>query len=398
MRDRGGLAGFGLAAVVAVGSALALSLGLAGCASPGPPHAPSLFLPAAPKDLQARREGDRVTLTFTAPMRTSDNLPLKPGTTMRVSFCRQMAGSSCVAVAGSEREATASQPGAPQLVELTDTLPAELAQGRARLLGYRVEAFRDTGKDKAGTARQTAGWSEPAYTAAGSAPPMVAGLQVSGSRLGVVLRWTPAGAADGSVVIEREAVREAVDAGKTKAGAKKAGAGKAVRLAANGPERTLDATALPDVAYRYTALREVKVQMGGRTVEVRSAPAEPVSFALRLVYPPPVPAGLTVAGFATTATTTEAAGYAVDLIWQPVDDAGMLAPLAGYNVYRETVDAAGHASARQKLNAAPVAVPAFHDTTAAATTAAGVGYRYSVTAVDTRGNESGAAVAEWRGN
>jgi hypothetical protein len=383
MRYRGGLAGFGWAALLAVGSALALSLGLAGCASPGPPHAPSLFLPAAPKDLKALREGDRVTLTFTAPMRTSDNLPLKPGTTMRVGFCRQVERAACVAVAGAEHEVAASKPGAPQLVELKDTLPPELAQGRPRLLEYRVEAFRVAAKDKAGIAGQTAGWSEPAYTAAGSAPPMVAGLQVSGSRLGVVLRWTPAGAADGAVVIEREAAG---------AGTAKAGATKTVRLATNGAERTLDATAVPDVAYRYTALREVKVQMGGRTVEVRSAPAEPVSFALRLVYPPPVPSGLTVAGFATPATGTEAAGYAVDLIWQPVDDAGMLAPLAGYNVYRETVDAGGHAGARQKLNAAPVGVPAFHDATASA----GVGYRYSVTAVDAKGNESAATVAALR--
>jgi hypothetical protein len=381
MRDRGGLAGFGWAALLAVGSAMTLAL--AGCASPGPPHAPSLFLPAAPKDLKVLREGDRVTLTFTAPMRTSDNLPLKAGTLMRVSFCRQVERAACVAVPGPSREIAASKPGAPQLVELTDALPPELTQGRARLLGYRVEAFRVAAKDTAASAGQTAGWSEPAYTAAGSAPPMVAGLQVSGSRLGVMLRWSPAGAADGTVVIEREAVG---------AGTAKAATGKTVRLAANGPERTLDATAVPDVAYRYTAVREMKVQMGGRTVEVRGAPAEPVVFALRLVYPPPVPSGLTVAGFATAATATVAAGYAVDLIWQPVDDAGMLAPLAGYNVYRQALDASGRTGKRQKLNAAPVAVPAFHDATAAP----GVEYRYGVTAVDAKGNESAAAVSSLR--
>jgi hypothetical protein len=361
MRYRGGWAGTGWAALLSVGLAT-------GCASPGPPHAPSLYLPAPPKDLKVRREGDRVTLTFTAPMRSSDNVPLKAAT-MRVSFCRQVEHAACVAVDGAGREVTASKPGAPHAVELTDTLPAELAQGRVRLLGYRVEAFNPVG--------QTAGWSEPAYTAAGSAPPTVAGLQVEGSRLGVVLRWTPASERDGAVVIEREA-----------AGAG-AGAAKTARLAANGTERTLDATAVPDVAYRYTAVRETKAQLGGRTVEVRSAPAEAVTFTLRLTYPPPVPTGLTAAGFATAATANEAAGFAVDLIWQPVDDAGMLAPLVGYNVSRETVDA----GARVKLNAAPVAVPAFHDATAVA----GVRYRYSVTAVDAKGNESGAGVVELRG-
>jgi hypothetical protein len=57
--------------------------------------------------------------------------------------------------------------------------------------------------------------------------------------------------------------------------------------------------------------------------------------------------------------------------------------LAGYNVYRETVGAAGGAT---KLNDAPVVLPGFRDATANAATR----YRYRVTAVDKKGNESGA--------
>jgi hypothetical protein len=337
-----------------------------GCASPGPPHAPSLYLPKPPGDLKALREGDLVTLTFTAPMRSTDDLPLK-SPTMQVSFCRQIERAACVAVAGPSHEIATSKPGAPRPVELTDTLPPELTHGRSQLLGYRLEAFNAAG--------QTAGWSDPAYAAAGDAPPAVANLRVEGSRLGAVLQWSPANADDGAVVIERAPATAA----------EKPGAEKIVRLAANGPERTLDASATPDMAYRYTAVRERTVQLGGRALELRSAPSQPVPFTLRLVYPPPVPTGLTAAGFTTPATATDAAGYAEDLIWQPVDDAGLLAPLAGYNVYREALNGA----ARIKLNAAPIQVPAFHDATAEP----GVGYRYSVAAVDIKGNESAAVTA-----
>jgi fibronectin type 3 domain-containing protein len=75
----------------------------------------------------------------------------------------------------------------------------------------------------------------------------------------------------------------------------------------------------------------------------------------------------------------------IDLIWQPVDTPH----LAGYNVYRETLDSNGAPSkAKARLNQAPVPTPAFHDTTATA----GEHYRYSVTAVDIKGNESESAV------
>jgi hypothetical protein len=64
-----------------------------------------------------------------------------------------------------------------------------------------------------------------------------------------------------------------------------------------------------------------------------------------------------------------------------VDDTGLLAGLAGYNVYRS-----GPAG-RKKLNTTPVQVPAFNDATAHPTER----YSYSVTAVDGKGNESPAA-------
>src|ERR1700674_1427252 len=45
---------------------------LIGCASIGPPEAPSLELPKPPADLRAARKGDKVTLTWSVPSRTTD--------------------------------------------------------------------------------------------------------------------------------------------------------------------------------------------------------------------------------------------------------------------------------------------------------------------------------------
>src|SRR5437868_7893426 len=49
-----------------------LSALLSGCAQTGPPLPPSLELPKPPSDLHATRKGDKVTLTWTEPTRTTD--------------------------------------------------------------------------------------------------------------------------------------------------------------------------------------------------------------------------------------------------------------------------------------------------------------------------------------
>jgi hypothetical protein len=274
---------------------------------------------------------------------------------------------------------------------------------------YRVELLNEQGR--------TAGFSDAAYAAAGAGPASVEKLSAQGSRAGVLLRWRewldtdP----DGEVVLRRQDLRAstgaivekprpergprtAVHAPGKPAPTAKAVSGKpaeaepgvvwlstSVSHAAfqgeldtgNAPPPmqrgvVLDATAEPEVPYRYEAERRRVVQLGGRALEMRSALSAPVEITLHEVYPPAPPVDLTAASFA------QGAGMAVDLIWQPVDDAG----LAGYNVYRERADGSG----KVQLNQKPVALPAFHDVP-------GVGrFRYSVTSVDAKGNESAAAV------
>ena len=354
----------GLREFLGAGLALAVVV-LSGCASPGPPRSPTLNLPGAVTKLTAMRRGAAVELEFVLPQRNTDRLPLK-GDRVTASFCRAVDAGKCVAVAGVKPvEFALLTNGQPTVAELKDELPVELSGGAARVLAYRVELFNVAGK--------TAGFSDPVYAAAGVAPAAVEGLAARGSRLGVVVSWKPV-AGDGSVVALRreELAPKPVDA-KAKKTDSVVWLGAEGEAAKNDVGMVLDTSAVEGEPYRYMAERRKTVQLGGRTLEMRSEASVAVVYVLHDVYPPPVPTDLSGAAFADAS-----GGTAVDLIWQPVVDAG----LSGYNVYR----AAGEDTGRgKKLNGEAVRLPAFHDVLPGAGR-----YRYSVTAVDAKGNESGA--------
>jgi hypothetical protein len=276
------------------------------------------------------------------------------------SICREVEHRGCVAVGQKMDAAIAGANGGHNIIVWHDALPAELTTGKPRLVGYRVEFYNASGK--------SAGKSDASYAIAGEAPQRVTGLRAEGSRLGVVLHWDSVANAQGEVVVKREDLLPKTKPAKN----------DTVLLAANASgevSSTLDTSAKPDVPYRYSAMRELHVTLGGRTLMMQGEESAPVSFTLRQTYPPPTPTGLTAEAYAKDAE------YAVDLIWQPVDEAGLVTKLAGYNVYRTTD------GTKTKLNATPVPVPAFHDGAAKSSTA----YTYSVTAVDVQGNESSAA-------
>jgi hypothetical protein len=361
--------------------AFAAVLATIGCASPGPPRAPSLGLPEPVRDLSVARTGDTVELHFTAPSRSTDKLPLRDGT-ITGQFCRQVEHEPCVAVPSSK--VSVATTGSKLLVSWTDTLPSNLLAGPPRLLAYRVELFTPAGR--------SAGPSGPAFTVAGPPPAPIEDLHAEGSRLGILLSWNPSNQ-PGDVILKREDLASAAhkSPAQPKPSTKTLPAivwlGASAAPANSSPStRTLDATALPDTPYRYIAQRRSSVQLGNRTIEIMSSLSDPVIFTLREVYPPPSPTGLTAVGFFSSPPSSDTTStFAVDLIWQPVDDAGQIAGLAGYNVYREAIDPT--IDPRDRLNKTPIPTPAFHDTSADPTAR----YRYSVTAVDIKGNESPAA-------
>jgi hypothetical protein len=368
-------------------AALAATLTTIGCASPGPPHAPSLHLPQPVRDLTAARIGDSVELHFTAPASSTDKLPLRGGT-VTGQLCRQLPHQACIAVPSYKAAVSIAGPGGSRNpITWTDALPQSLTDGPAKLLAYRVEFFSPAGR--------SAGLSEPAFTATGSAPAPVDNLHAEGTRVGILLTWNPS-AGTGDVLLHREDLapkppkprKAAVGAPATKStkSAAHASTPGTVWLGAQHPgdaqtNRTLDTAALPDTPYRYFAQRRVTVELGNRSIELRSQPSAPINYTLLQLYPPPAPTGLTAVGYVAPASAGTPAAFAVDLIWQPVDEAGLVTPLAGYNLYREPIDAS---AARQRLNATPIPSPAFHDANANATTI----YRYIVTAIDIKGNES----------
>src|SRR5580692_12459484 len=70
---------------------MAALVGLTGCASIGAPLPPSLELPKAPSDLRAARKGDKVTLTWSVPARTTDRQSVRY--LGKTQICRSVAAS-----------------------------------------------------------------------------------------------------------------------------------------------------------------------------------------------------------------------------------------------------------------------------------------------------------------
>ncbi len=152
-----------------------MALLLAGCGQTGTPQAPSLQLPTPVSDLAAARVGDRVTLTWTMPRRTTDKLPLKG--LQPVQICRRTGESACLTVGTVSYEI-----GKPASYD--DTLPADLTGGSPQLLSYSIDVLSLHGR--------SAGASNIAYAAAGSAPPAFIDASAAITGSGVVLQWEPA--------------------------------------------------------------------------------------------------------------------------------------------------------------------------------------------------------------
>ncbi len=351
---------------------------LLGCASPGPPHPPSLHLPEMASGLAAERVGDGVRVSWTSPLNTTDGDRIKEQTT--AVLCREVRPrEACLAV-----QKVAVVPG-PSFG--TDQLPADLSSGPPRLLLYRVELRNAKGR--------SAGQSEPVFAAAGAAPPPVGPLTLASRRNAVLVRW-PAVAAPASAVIELKRTLVATADGPAKPPAGNPTGKRDRSLRASKPavdvatlrstpragsaaaDGLLDPTVIHASTYTYLAQWVMDVTLSGHALELRGLPSPPTMFTFRDVVPPQAPAGLVAIpgeGFG--------APLAIDLSWEPNAETD----LQGYNVYRRT----GQGEFR-RINADPVPASAYRDLKIEA----GQTYTYRVTAVDQRGNESspGAEIRE----
>ncbi len=339
----------------------ALCLLLAGCAQTGPPLPPSLELPKPPTDLRASRKGNRVTLTWSEPTRTTDRQSVRyVGPTLvcrsldaEISGCGNPAA-MVPAPAAAPQKSAAERP-TPQTY--TDTLPLTLQkQGASAEINYAVEVLNRNARG-AGLSNRV---RVPAVTTI--PPPEDLATQLGDD--GVVLTWTSTGAPRNSSGVEHRyrIYRREEGAGKD------AIAGE-VPLGEPGPAHFTDSGLAWEKTYLYRVTTVSVVKRADSEIQIEGDDTAQVRVVAHDIFPPSIPVGL------QAAYSGEGQKPFIDLIWAPVTNTD----LAGYNIYRG--EASGTAI---RLNNDLVKLPSYRDSTVAS----GKTYIFSVSAVDVRGNES----------
>lgn len=328
----------------------------AACATMGPPLPPSLDLPKPPTDLKATRKGDRVTLTWTIPTRTTDRQTIR--SLGQTKICRGLTELiQCGTPIGStpSRLKPAKSPKAQDTY--TDVLPAELqGDSTSQFAFYAVEVPNPEGRS-AGLSNQ------PRVSLARTlAPP--AQFHARMTAQGVVLSWENEAPAGNSSVAVHYAVR-------------------VFRRPLDGPEQTVvgelpipgdqtltDSTIEWEKTYRYRAETVTIIDQGAKPpIQIEGEDTAEVTVFADDVFPPAVPAGL------QAVFSGPGQKPFIDLVWAPVTDVD----LAGYNVYRHEEGAAP-----AKINGELLKAPSYRDSDVSS----GKTYLYSVSSVDLRGNES----------
>ena len=342
---------------------------LCGCGNPGSPLPPSLMLPDLVTDLGAARTGDAVSLHWTMPRRTTDRIKLEGD--QRASICRALQQQPCTPIG-----LLLLAPGQP--ADYTDILPPGLTNGQSRLLRYEVRLENHK--------KRYAGASNPAFSAAGAAPPAITAVAAKTEAAGIAIHWqaplvtgpdAPEAKARLLARLHRDELPLAPAQKRTTAGVPQplqqtletpepsAGPDRSW-----GPGGTLDPNPDLNRSYRYTVQLAEQLTLSGHAVEIDGMAGHSAILTATDVFPPAVPTDL-------DAVPNTDAGT-IDLSWT----AGTDADLAGYIVYRR---AAGFQSPPSRVSgAAPITIPAWSDQNVRR----GEHYAYSVSSIDTSHNES----------
>ena len=338
---------------------------LMGCAQMGPPVPPSLELPKAPTDLHAVRKGDKVTLTWTIPARTTDRQRVRYLGKTRVCRSLGAALANCDAPVGEVAPpadfAEANKSSAKkQTASFTDTLSFDIETHNAfGLATYAVEVLNRDGRG--------AGISNQVHVPLAPALPAPKDFNAQVTAQGVVLTWTgvPLSLPLPNPIQRSYRVYRRAEGSSQKilVGEREAGSGM--------QESVTDQSFEWEKTYYYHAdTLTVITQPGKPSLSIEGDDTPEVKVFAHDVFPPAVPSGL------QAVFSGPGQQAFVDLIWTPVTDAD----LNGYNVYRRE-----EGGAAVKLNTELVKLPAFRDLQVVS----GKTYFYSVSAVDVRGNESG---------
>ena len=338
---------------------------LTGCASMGPPVPPSLELPKAPSDLRAVRKGDRVTLTWTIPARTTDRQRVRYLGKTRVCRSVDAAVANCDSPVGE-----AAPPG--DFAETNKSSTKKLTASFTDTLGFNFEIQNSSGTatyavEVLNRDGRGAGLSNQVHVPLAPALPAPKDFKAQVTAQGVVLTWTglPLSLPLPNPIRRSYRVYHRVEGSSPKilVGEREAGSGMT--------ESVTDQSFEWEKTYYYHAdTLTVITQAGKPDVSIEGDDTLEVKIFAHDIFPPAVPSGL------QAVFSGPGQQAFIDLIWTPVTDAD----LDGYNVYRRE-----EGGIAVKVNAALVKLPAFRDLQVVS----GKTYFYSVSAVDLRGNESG---------
>lgn len=356
---------------------LLFSFFVAGCASPGEPYERKAPIPQAVNDLTATRSGNDVVLAFALPTETADHRPLNNPLTIEIYRDFEPPSPSTAApvepAAKSKLRLTIPASMADRYtdqgrVRYTDALSAQdFSQHSGNVAVYAIRTFVSPKKSSA--------TSNTATVSVNPAPDAIDDLKADVTPSAIVLTWTPPkplGAESPTVAGYRIYRAEAAATATAENPLLKS------PLAQVG-EAPPDSQSFGDARFNFGASYVYSVrsfaQYPAQTLE--SADSNLAIITPRDTFAPTAPQGL-VAVLVPAQTN---APVHIELSWaiSPETD------LAGYNVYRsEQAGAPG-----THLNTQLLLTPAFRDMNVQP----GHVYFYTVTALDSSGNESSASAA-----
>ncbi|MGI9101258.1 MAG: fibronectin type III domain-containing protein [Terriglobales bacterium] len=337
--------------------ALALLVCALACGTPGAPRPLSLDLPRPVSDLAAARQGNQVTLTWSAPRETTDRQGIRrPGPVLICRGVNVTAMVQCPQVAELSPGPVPPKIGKPEQRTYTDTLPLQIQQQNPTgFATYALESLNQHGRS-AGLSNQVEVQLAPTLP-----PPSHVRAQVTAE--GILLAWTGVSHQDEAPQLRHlyRIFRRGENA--------PAQAIADVLLSTDPHASFLDHSFDWQKTYFYRLAVVTVVNVAQPPVQVEGERSPEVKVFANDVFPPSTPTGLQAVASGVGQQPF------VDLTWAPNTESD----LAGYNVYRSE---AGQQPV--KINNELVKTPSYRDTAAAA----GHEYTYTVSAVDLRNNES----------
>ncbi|MGA8762144.1 MAG: hypothetical protein WB562_04565, partial [Candidatus Sulfotelmatobacter sp.] len=302
--------------------ALAASVAMVGCAAIGPPEPPSLELPKPPSDLHAKRKGNKITLTWTIPPRTTDRQSVRYLGKTRICRGVELTLATCgVPVSevapppdfATAKDTTGKKMAASYVGSLPSGLQLDPMQSNPfATVTYAVEVLNLDGRG--------AGLSNQVHVSLVETLPPPADFAAHLTGQGVVLSWT----GELSSATNLQAVHSKYQVFRRQEGSRQTLLGEVEAGGVRELSLTDQSLEWEKTYYYHADTLTLIKQPGKPDVSIEGDDTPEVKIFAHDVFPPAVPAGL------QAVFSGPGQQAFIDLIWFPVTDSD----LAGYNVYR----------------------------------------------------------------